>query len=50
MKPPNYAFKKGLHILIPYQKEQLLLRVPIKEELLWFEQLLNKGWKYSQVM
>lgn len=45
VKPPNYAFKEGLFILIPYQKAHVVFRIPRKEEDPWFKKVLETGWK-----
>ncbi|WP_070120932.1 HET-C-related protein [Bacillus marinisedimentorum] len=43
--PPNYAFKKGVSLLIPQQKAAATFFVPIKDDNPWFTEVLNKGWK-----
>lgn len=43
--PPNYAFKPGLRILIPNQKAKAIFLVSTSDEITWFKEVFDKGWK-----
>ena len=44
VKPPNYAFKPGVRILIPQQRMRVIFRVPIGDDPSWFKEVLEKDW------
>jgi hypothetical protein len=43
----NYAFKEGIRIVIPQQREEVISRIPPKEDTTWFELVMRSedGWR-----
>lgn len=45
VRPPNYAFKAGLKILIPQQKTRAIFYVPVEDTTPWYKDVLDHGWR-----
>ena len=45
VRPPNYAFKPGVRVLIPDQKVKMTVNVVTKEKETWYREIMkNKTW------